>query len=143
MRAISALSLLILILLISTAQAQYDLETWNEKGWSSLDQGRYEEAIKFFDQAISLAPDFGCPYNGKGLALAALGRYDESIDAFNRSLQLVADNPDAWSNMGIGLFLLKRYDESLRPLEKAIAMKPFLFSEYDAILYSKIYLCMK
>lgn len=67
MKAISALSLLILLLLISTAHAQYDPETWNETGWTSLDQRRYEEAVKFFDQAISLAPDFGSINHRKGI----------------------------------------------------------------------------
>lgn len=51
-------------------------------------QGRYDEAIQAFDEAIKLDPQNGGLWNNKGLALNALGQTYEADEAFAKAKEL-------------------------------------------------------
>ena len=53
-----------------------------------LDDGNYNEALSFFDQALSLEPNNPDFWNLKGIALRSLGRYDEASECYNKSLEI-------------------------------------------------------
>ena len=58
------------------------------QGKNFLDEGKFEDALACFDQALlqnQTDPDL---WNQKGVVLRSLGRYDEAIECFNRSLQI-------------------------------------------------------
>ena len=59
-----------------------------QKGKSHLQDGDFEEALAFFDQALlqdQTNPDL---WNLKGVTLRSMGRYDEAVECFNKSLEL-------------------------------------------------------
>ncbi|MGC1133032.1 MAG: tetratricopeptide repeat protein [Nitrososphaeraceae archaeon] len=47
---------------------------------------RNDEAISYFDKALSLEPNDAKTLNGKGTALANLGNYDEAIEYYDEAL---------------------------------------------------------
>ena len=53
-----------------------------------LKEGRFEEALSFFEQALLLDHNNAEIWNQKGAALRSLGRYDEALECFNKSLQI-------------------------------------------------------
>ncbi|RQW78346.1 MAG: tetratricopeptide repeat protein [Methanothrix sp.] len=53
-----------------------------KKGIALGNQGKYNEAIKCFNEAIRLDPKEVDAWNNKGVALKALGRSDEAGLAF-------------------------------------------------------------
>ena len=55
-------------------------------GKEQLDCGNYDNALDFFEQAISLDQKDPDLWNLKGVALRSLGRYNEAIECFNKSL---------------------------------------------------------
>jgi Flp pilus assembly protein TadD len=59
-----------------------------QKGTENLQNGNFENALSFFEQALLLKPDDPDLWNNKGIALRSLGRYDEASDCYNKSLQL-------------------------------------------------------
>ena len=59
-----------------------------QKGIENLQNGNFENALSFFEQALLLKPDDPDLWNNKGIALRSLGRYDEASDCYNKSLQL-------------------------------------------------------
>lgn len=59
-----------------------------EKGQTSLEEGKFEEALSFFEQALLLNQNDPELWNHKGVALRSLGRYDEALECFNKSLQM-------------------------------------------------------
>ncbi|BDQ31092.1 hypothetical protein NZNM25_00970 [Nitrosopumilus zosterae] len=59
-----------------------------EKGQSLMDDGKFDEALGFFEQALLLNQNDPDLWNYKGVALRSLGRYEESMECFNKSLEI-------------------------------------------------------
>ena len=57
-------------------------------GKKQLENGKYENALNSFEQAISLNQNDPDLWNLKGIALRSLGRYNEAIECFNKSLEI-------------------------------------------------------
>jgi len=65
-----------------------ELESLIQNGISNLEDGNFEDALSYFEQALLLKPDDPDLWNQKGVALRSLGRYDEASECYNKSLQL-------------------------------------------------------
>jgi Flp pilus assembly protein TadD len=65
-----------------------ELEILIQSGATNLNDGNFEDALSFFEQALLLKPDDPDLWNQKGVALRSLGRYDEASECYNKSLQL-------------------------------------------------------
>ena len=65
-----------------------ELESLTQKGIKNLEDGNFEDALSYFEQALLLKPDDPDLWNQKGDALRSLGRYDEASECYNKSLQL-------------------------------------------------------
>jgi len=95
-----------------------------EKGLELVNQGKYEEAIKAFDQAISLRPDVSITWVSRGVALERLGRYQEALVSHEQAIAINPNDFLAWYNKGIQLQELHRYSEAIAAHQKALQLKP-------------------
>jgi tetratricopeptide (TPR) repeat protein len=59
-----------------------------KQGLSLMDDGKFDDALGFFEQALLLNQDDPDLWNHKGVALRSLGRYEESMECFNKSLEI-------------------------------------------------------
>lgn len=59
-----------------------------KKGQSLMNDGEFNEALGFFEQALLLNQNDPDLWNYKGVALRSLGRYEESMECFNKSLEI-------------------------------------------------------
>ena len=59
-----------------------------KKGTLLIEEGKFEEALGYFDQALLLDQTDPELWNHKGVALRSIGRYDEAIECFNKSLEI-------------------------------------------------------
>ena len=59
-----------------------------KQGQSLMDDGKFDDALGFFEQALLLNQDDPDLWNYKGIALRSLGRYEESMECFNKSLEI-------------------------------------------------------
>jgi Flp pilus assembly protein TadD len=59
-----------------------------EQGNTLLNDGKFEEALRFFEQALLLDQKNPELWNYKGVALRSIGRYNEAIECFNKSLEI-------------------------------------------------------
>ncbi len=59
-----------------------------EQGNLLLNEGKFEDALGFFEQALLLDQKNPELWNYKGVALRSIGRYDEAIECFNKSLEI-------------------------------------------------------
>ena len=65
-----------------------DIDELVTKGKSLLGDGKFEEALSCFEQALLKDQNDPDLWNNKGVALRSLGRYDEAIECFNKSLEI-------------------------------------------------------
>jgi len=65
-----------------------ELKILIQNGIVNLENGNFEDALSFFEQALLLAPANPDLWNQKGVALRSLGRYNEASECYNKSLQL-------------------------------------------------------
>ncbi|MFQ5475635.1 MAG: tetratricopeptide repeat protein [Nitrosopumilus sp.] len=65
-----------------------EIEEFVEKGQSLLEDGEFDSALGFFEQALLLNQDDPDLWNYKGIALRSLGRYEEAMECFNKSLKI-------------------------------------------------------
>ena len=56
-----------------------DAVDWYNAGVGHQNSGGYKEAIRCYDRALELDPEYASAWYNKGTALAYAGRYDEAI----------------------------------------------------------------
>jgi Flp pilus assembly protein TadD len=63
------------------------------------EQGRFQEAVGHYREALRIRPNFALTHNNLGLALQNLGRLDEAATHYQRALQLKPDYAAARTNL--------------------------------------------
>ncbi len=61
---------------------------YNMLGYALMDQERYGQAEKAFDQYIRLAPDLANPYDSKGDYFMAMKQYEEAYASYMKAFEL-------------------------------------------------------
>ncbi len=89
------------------------------KGNDLLNLSKYDEAIKFFDEAIAADPASVTAWNAKGAALGMAGRYEEALVCFEKAIEIDAESDLAWENKGEVLRAVGRIAESNSAMVKA------------------------
>ena len=59
-----------------------------KKAKSLVSDGKYDQALEYIENALSVEKNNPQIWNLKGIALRSMGRYDEAIECFNRSLEI-------------------------------------------------------
>ena len=86
-------------------------------GSAYLALGIHENAKKYFDQALSIAPHMVVAHVNKGLAEHSLMNLDAALDCFDTALCIDPENIDAQWNKSHVLLTLGRYEEGFRLYE--------------------------
>jgi Tfp pilus assembly protein PilF len=87
-------------------------------------QGRTEEAIEHYLQAVRLKPDYVEAHNNLGIALGMQGRTEEAIEHFLKVSQLKPDDARVHNNLGNALGMQGRTEEAIEHFLKALQLKP-------------------
>ena len=58
------------------------------KGQKSLEEGNFEDALGYFEQALLLNQNNPELWNFKAVTLRSLGRYEEALECFNKSFEI-------------------------------------------------------
>jgi tetratricopeptide (TPR) repeat protein len=84
----------------------------NERGLDYFSKGKFEQAIKEYDEAIRTYPTLAAAYNNRGSALFALGRFDEAAAGFRQATQVSPKYGQAHFNLALALIKLGREKEA-------------------------------
>ena len=110
---------------------ELEAREWNDKGVSLHSLGRYEEAIRCFDQALEPNPHYVNAWNNKGSSLAGLGCHEEAIGCLDQALKLDPRDAYAWNNKGASLTDLGRHEEAIRCYDRALELDPRYVSAWN------------
>lgn len=86
--------------------------------------GRYADAGRATDMALTLAPDDSRALNGKAGILLKQRRYADVLPLVERVIQIEPTNVDALLNLGVALQGLGRSLEALAAFDRLLAIKP-------------------
>jgi tetratricopeptide (TPR) repeat protein len=87
-------------------------------------QGRDEEALAEFLEALRLAPASMNAHNDLANVLSRLGRHQEALDHYRTALRLEPDLPLLHCNLGLLLVKLGRIDEACAEYAEAARLDP-------------------
>ncbi len=96
--------------LITSVAAQQNSEEEDLffRGNNAYQQGRYEEAIEYFDRVLAIDPNHIGALIIKGLAFDRLARSEEAIEYFDRVLAIDPNHIGALLSKGLALDRLGR-----------------------------------
>jgi len=100
----------------SLAHSSYGLELQR--------QGRFDEAIAQYRDALVINPTSKSACLGLAIALSQKGRPEEAAAMYRKYLRIVPDNEEALDNLGYALFQMGRTDDAIQCYLSALKIKP-------------------
>ena len=94
-------------------------------------QGKLQEAVQSFGQAIQLKSDFAEAYCNHGSALKDLGQVNEAMHSFDKAIQLKPDFVEAYNNRAAALKDLGQLQDAVQSYDKAIQLRPNYAEAYS------------
>jgi len=106
-----------------------DLEPLNpapllNKADGLLDEGKYEEALKIYEQQIDINPSNVRALLGKGRALLGLKHLDTAFRTFDRVAEIEPENPWPWYYKGVAMMDIGRWGGAVQLLSTATSIRP-------------------
>jgi len=93
-----------------------------EKGRTAFTKNQYDEALKWYDEALKLKEKSAIAWSYKGTILAHLGRHDMALECYDNSLE-IRKSPVTWYNKAVTLFNMDMLRETLNCIIDAIEME--------------------
>lgn len=90
------------------------------KGNAALQSEKFDDAIKFYSEAINLDPKNHILFSNRSAAYAKVKKYSESLQDAEKTIELKKDWPKGYSRKGAALELLNRYDEAIKVYEEGL-----------------------
>jgi protein O-mannosyl-transferase len=95
-------------------------------GNALLQEGKADEAIAQFQEALQIKPDLADACNNLGYALLQTGKADAAVTCFQRALQIRPDFAEACLNLGNTLLQKGSVNEAIFQYQKALQIDPAL-----------------
>lgn len=113
-----------------TATTTFNLEAESiiQQGEFAYQQGRLEEAIQFFLQAIQIQPDNPKAYLNIAIVKWRQGKFHEQAQFAAQSLQYDASNAKAYNTLGLAQDRLGNHTEAIKNYTKALEITPDNYS---------------
>jgi tetratricopeptide (TPR) repeat protein len=99
-------------------------EAYNNLGVTLAKAGRVQEAMRHWEQALRIRPDFAEAHYNLGLTLVRLDKVQEATRHWEQALRIKPDYVEAHNNLGIVLQQVGRAQEAMEHWEQALRIKP-------------------
>ena len=99
-------------------------------GLTSYQKSGYEDAIKHYDQAIDINPQFAEAYNNRGITKDRLGRHEEAIADYDEAIRINPQFAEAYYNRGTTKDVLGRHEKAIADYDEAIRLNTHLGEAY-------------
>ncbi len=106
------------------SMAQMRAVTDSNVGTELQVQGRIDEAIALYRDALARNPNSAVAHSNLGTALAATGQLDEAIAEHRLALELAPNDADGHFNLGNALTIQGELTEAVSELEEALRIEP-------------------
>jgi protein O-mannosyl-transferase len=93
-------------------------------GSALLAQGKLDEAMPHYSEALRLKPQFAEAWNQLGLTLMKQGKVDEATPYLAEAVRLKPQFVEAWNNLGMALMMRGKLDEAVPRFAEALRLRP-------------------
>ncbi len=124
--------------LAQTAEETPDPVKIFNQGQEAHEKGDYQTALKFYDEALKIVPEFPEAEYQRGNALLSLGEPNEAEKAFRRALELRHDWTLPMTALGVLLLRENNFTEAEKLLTKAAQSDDQNFLAFSALTELRI-----
>ncbi|KUG23969.1 hypothetical protein ASZ90_006232 [hydrocarbon metagenome] len=96
----------------------------NNFGAALFKEGKIEEAINHYHEAIRIKSDVAETYYNRGNAFTKLGQYQRAIMDFNKAIRQNPDYVEAYYNRGTVYGKLNQYQLAIKDYNQVVRLKP-------------------
>lgn len=113
----------------TTAQQAIDanfnsMDAHHNMGYALEIQGRYAQAVEFYENAIKLAPQLAPLYVNAGRSYYWLSDFEKAADYFKQAIRLNPTDPEAYNWLGRTYSTTGEYTRAIDALEQSIGIGP-------------------
>ena len=94
------------------------------RGIDQMASEKLEDAIRSFELAIRIDPNYVDAWIKKGYAHFHLGQYSVAISCYDKALDIDLNNPEAWNLKGLAYYKMRNYDQAIISCDKAVDISP-------------------
>lgn len=87
-------------------------------------EGRYSDAIEYYNRAIRMGSKPSTAWSSKGVAFKRMKEYEEALRCEDIALQMNPNNEFAWCNKGDIYFKMGKFPEAVACYNKALEIRP-------------------
>lgn len=95
-----------------------------DKGNAALQNGNYDEAVKFYTEAIALDGSNHVLYSNRSAAYAKAEKYEQAFEDAQKTVELKPDWVKGYSRKGSALAYLGKLDESIEAYQEGLKLDP-------------------
>ena len=112
---------------VGKAEHSEEAMKWTAKGNADFNRGAMEEAIKAFNTAIQIDPQYGVPYSNLALTYLTQGQFAEAILLYQKSVELLNSDRDkalSWNGLGNAYRCTGDYAKAVAAYQQAAELDP-------------------
>ena len=108
----------------NTDRSDWQKHELYKKGVDQMANEKLEDAIRSFELAIRIDPNYVDAWIKKGYAYFHLGEYVVAIGCYDKALDIDLNNAEAWNLKGLAYYKMRNYDQAIVACEKAVDINP-------------------
>lgn len=95
-----------------------------DKGNKALAENKFDDAVKFYTQAINIDGNNHVLHSNRSAAYAKAGKYEQALADAEKTISIKPDWGKGYSRKGSALAYLGRIDESIETYENGLMLDP-------------------